>query len=122
MLLPLRFAPEQGVMHQSSSEQMEEKVEYLFKEARELIDGNGLSEILFCPYHGRARGQYFHIPEIEIENRIKASVYEGFYVNLVPTLTQLIICTWEYPGPEPKDEYVKNLIDIPGFVKDLDGE
>ncbi|RJG35452.1 hypothetical protein D1Z90_20880 [Motilimonas pumila] len=109
-------------MHQLSIENMEDQVERLIKDAQNLIEDRDLSEIIICPYHGRERGDYFNISESEIEGRVKASIFEGYYVDLIPTLTQLIVCVWEYPGPKPEEEYVKNLIDIPSFVEDLEGE
>lgn len=101
---------------------MKEEIDNLVREALILIKERTLSEIIFCPYHGRERGEYFDITEREIESRIKYSVCEGFNVELIPSPTQLILCVWEYPGPKPESEYVVNFLDIPGFVKDLEGE
>ncbi|GEM_PF-3195993 len=101
---------------------MKEEVDNLVLDAMNLLRDRSLSEIIFCPYHGRERGEYFNISDKEIEGRIKTSIYEGFNVELVTSLSQLIVCVWEYPGPKPEKEYVVNLIDIPGFVKDLDGD
>jgi uncharacterized protein (DUF427 family) len=102
--------------------EIEAQVENLIDLAKDLVNRSDLSDFMVCPYHGRARGKYFNIEVGEVENRIRLSVYEGFNVELYQSISQLIICVWEYPGPKPEKEYAVNLIDIPSFVKDLDGE